>query len=264
MLDFIMKTGFDLFETLIHIIAGSIISIILYYVLRGRLKVSGAPQADFFIIPAAAVLGMLMPVNTYGILPVFFMFLQLGMKANQILPVLFSNFIFNMTIPFNDATFVFRTGYVRVLFALLTGIAAGIIFKLCKSSRKMLWDRKIAEIPGSSSGINLILKTVHNNISRMGIYMISGVIINIIFNDYIMYTLTSQVANNSYTAFIPRAMARFNVVSPPFLLALCIIFAVMNITNLSAVFMVFKPKGMVLFIGYYLVWTLLLGITIFF
>ncbi len=263
MLDFVIRLGFDISEILIQINLSSIISLFLYYILKNKLIPTAYWRVDIIVILTAAVLGMLLPFNTFGMLPIFFVFLQLGFKYYQVMPILLSNFIFNMSVPYNDPTFVFRTGYKRIMLALFIGIIAGFILKRIRKIESVFRINKESEIPDKPIGITSALKLIHHNINFMGIYMILGVLLNRVFNDHVMYTLTSQVASNSHTAFIPRYMSKFNIVSPGFLMALCIVFALLNISNLSAMVLVFKPKGVVLCVGYYMLWATFLALNMF-
>lgn len=262
MFDLIIKLGFDIFQIFAQIILSSIIAFFLYYFLKDRQLAPVTLLTDIITMLAASILGILLPFNTFGMLPLFFVFLNLGYKYYQVMPALLSNFIFNMSVPFKDPTFVFRTGYKRVLLAFVIGVIAGFLLRKIRNT-EWAFSNKQPEILYKSIGISNILNHINQNINLMGIYMILGVIINRLFNDYVMYTLTTQVASNSVTAFIPRYMSTFNVVSPGFLLALCVIYALLNISNISALLLVLKPKGLMSVVVYYIVWIMILAINMF-
>lgn len=265
MLDLIITLGFDVFKNLLQIVISSIISILAYYSINQKIKVIKTGYVyDIVIIVITAFLGILLPLNTFGVLPIFFVLLRLRLKTYLVLPIIFSNIIFNMLVPFNDPTFIWRTGIKRVIFAVVIGIVAGIIIKSLKKDEAIVKIKKASDIFDEAFSLRLILRNIHDNINLMGIYMICGTLINNLFDKYILYNLTSQVFSNQNTAFIPRLFARFNVVHPGFLMATTIIFALLNFTNLSAMIIILKPKGFVLYVSYFMIWTVLLGTTLFF
>lgn len=263
LLELIVNAGFEILENLLQLIISSAVSVGLYYTLRQRLKIIESRPADIFLIILAALLGMLLPLNIFGLLPVFFVFLRLGLKPYHVLPALCSNIIFNMLVPLKDPTFVFRTGYIRVITAFVTALAAGVALMYFKRVREILLIKKVPEMPDEAFGLFTVLKHIHHSINFMGGYVICGVLVNCIFSEYILYPLTSGLAGNRHTAFIPRYMARFDVVNPVFLMTLCIAYSLLNFVNLSALSMILKPKGIALFIGYYIAWAVLLGMSIF-
>jgi uncharacterized membrane protein YraQ (UPF0718 family) len=264
MLEILTKTGFTVLANLIQIIISSIFSMIIYYFIRQKVKnFKAAYVNDILIIIVASFLGILLPLSTFGVLPILFVLLKLEFRMYSVLPIIFSNIIFNMLIPFNDPSFIWKIGIKRVILAFVIGIFAGIILKSLKNSDKITKVNIISDMFDKHLSIKSIINTIHKSITITGVYMIFGVFINTIINDYILYSLTSKVFSSQYTAFLPRFFGKYNVVHPGFLLAICIIYSLLNFTNLSAVLVILKPKGFIIYVSYFAVWAIILGSTIF-
>ncbi len=264
MLDFIVQFGFDVLGNFLQIIIGSVLSVILYHSIKtGVENIKINLKNDLLIISATSCLGLMLPLNTFGVLPVFFCFVFAGLKIYSALPVLFSNMLFNLLIPFNDPTFILKTGISRLVLAFIIGVTAGIFLRSFKLSGNIVRISSASEMFDGNLSVKSTIRNINRNINSWAPIMIGGVLFNNIFDKFIIYNLTSEVFKNENTSFIPRLFAKFNVVHPGFLLTLCIVYALMNFTNLAAIFAALKPKGILIYIGFFAVWALLLGTTIF-
>lgn len=259
MFELIIKAALDVLGDLLQIGISTLISLMLYRLLNGRIKgLRESISIDLLLITGSSLVGVLLPLDTFGVMPLLVIFLKLGLRQYAVLPVLFSNIVFNMLIPFNDPSFVWRTGINRLIIALLIGVFAGALM------RKLRFSEKALPLLQPQYSFKYVLQAIHQNIELVGIYLLTGAIANVMFKEFILNRLISFISGNPSTAGIPLYLSRFNVVHPLFLLALSVLYSLFNLKNLSAVLVVLKPKTFVLYLGYFAVWIFLLAGSIFF
>lgn len=128
MIDFVMNVGFALLQSIIQIIAGTVIGALFFRPLHKAFKnrTFGLP-AQIALTAGVTLLGMVIPLNTFGLIPIFIMLIKAGIKPHLAVPAMISNYLFNMLVPFSTPNFVWNTGYLRVIAAFLIGIGGGII-----------------------------------------------------------------------------------------------------------------------------------------
>jgi uncharacterized membrane protein YraQ (UPF0718 family) len=213
-------------------------------------------------ITAISLFGVLLPLNTFGILPIVFVLLHARFKAYMVLPIIFSNTIFNMLISFTSPDFVWHTGIRRMLIAFVAGIIAGVILRVIFFKKHVF---KINEIPADFSkplNIRSMFENVNQNIKLMGFFIIGGVLLNTIFDKYIINNLTSMVFANQYTSNIFHFFEGHNLVNPLYISAINIVYSILDFRTLAAVLVILKPKSFVLYLCYFTLWALLLGSSI--
>lgn len=259
----IAKTGISVIVNLIQLIIGILISFAIHSLMKGKISASSASQKkDSVSILAASLFGALLPLDLYGVVPVVLMLIRMGASEYRVIPMLFSNMLFNMLIPFNDPTFVWRTGYARLVLAIFLGFILGWILKAVCSGAELLkpyWK----QIP-EPDGIKTLPGNLHINITTIGAYLVIGVIMNVIFNQYVIYYITDVIFSYSQTTAVTRFLGSYNVVHPLFLLGLGIIQSLADLTNLSGLLAVMKLKGVAVVYLFGVFCALFLGFSIFF
>lgn len=252
-----------------QILAGTVIAIPLHYLPRVQWEKEGecacARWKKVFIVVLVAFGGMVLPLGIYGVIPMAIALLARGLSFSLVLPLLVSNLLFNMLVPYADPSFIWRTGTPRVLFAWFAGVAAGVLFTALKSDAGDLQNGKwIKVLPGESLNINNIIVNSGRNIIILACCLIPGAVINSVFHRVLWVKFIQILYTSSQTAFLPRLFASLNVTHPIFLLAMTIVMTLMDLTRLSAFFAILKPRGVLLYVIYGLAWVILLSVPVFF
>lgn len=263
--DLIVTAGSAMLSNVFQMVLGCIMAISIYYFAARKGKKAGDhsyPEIVWMIL--FSFCGMLLPMGTYGVIPIVAALLAVGFRFYLVLPLVFSNTLFNMLVPYSDPSFVWVTGFRRIILALLAGIMAGIILKALRvKGENLIRERNLpllGERPVNLAGAAYIFR---ESINIMGIYLVLGVIIDTLFHKIVLWKILDLFYLNSYTLAIPRFFAGFDVVNPTFLLTFNIAYMLMDLTKMSALVALMKPKGFTIYVGYYFVWALLLAIPTF-
>ncbi|MBH1940791.1 permease [Mobilitalea sibirica] len=216
------------------------------------------------MILAGSVLGMILPLNIYGVFPIVIAILAAGLPLCVGLPILISNSLFNLSIPYLDQTFVWRTGGYRIGLAFLAGIIGGLILNRWKISTRSIVKEHILLTYEQQKDASKITTLISKNISSTGLYLIVGVIINVLFQQYLLWSIIEYIINNPGMSSVAMYFAGLNVVNPIFILAMNIVNMFMNLIFLSGIFAFFKLKGIILFVAYYALLVGILGISAYF
>jgi hypothetical protein len=107
----------------------------------------------------------------------------------------------------------------------------------------------------------MILRVLRSNIAGAGLYLILGVSINVIFKDYVLYSVLQFIYTNPNTVSIPMYFAQMNVVNPFFIQTMTIVNMFLNLITISGLFLIFKVKGVLLYACYYAFFALLFGMS---
>lgn len=245
-----------------QIVAGSIIAIPLYFLPVEQWEGQAFLKKLGIIILMAAG-GMILPLNIFGIIPVVVVLVARGWMFSLVLPLLVSNMLFNMLVPINDPGFVWRTGIPRVVFAWVAGIAAGVLFVTRKSNSVGLFNGGLlTTFVGQSFDIKKIIVTSGKNLLILTAFLISGALINSVFHRIVWVNFLQLLYTSPQTSFLPRLFAGLNVTHPAFLLAMTGIMTITDLARLTGLFAVLKPKGVLFYIIYSLVWVVLLTVPV--
>lgn len=264
MLELVTKVWFEVLTNLLQLVVSSILSLFVYIKLDGRVKLLKPGFInEMILISGVSLLGVLLPLDTFAVLPVLFVLLKAGLREYTALPVIVSNMVFNMLVPFTDPSFIWKTGYRRAIAAFLLGLAAGVLLRSLSYSKKLSMMKKTEVEYSRQINLKSILNNLNQVINITGIYLLIGVLLNTIFYKFIFYNLIDLIFTSPKTAFLPLLFAGYNVVHPLFLLAINIAYSLLNITNLSAAAAVLKPKGLILYMVYFTAWPILLGFSMF-
>ena len=265
MFDLITEIGVSVVSNIVQLIIGCLLSIPLYYLAVKRIKnIKSGFTCDLALIAAFSLLGTLLPLGPYGALPAFAALITAGIKPYMSLPLLISNTVLNMLIPYNDVSFVWKTGMKRVVFALFAAILAGMALRMIKGRGEgFLRLKSITMLGETAVGIKKVFGMLARNISLAGPYLIVGVITDVIFHKFIWWDFLNFITHNSYTSFLPGFFARYDVVNPFFLLAMTTVFILLDFVRTSSYMMIFRFKGLVVYYIYFAAWVFLLGISAF-
>ena len=239
-------------------------SLIFYFGRKRNIKTNEKLLSDLLMIGTFSIFGMILPLNTYGLIPIFIALIFIGFKLYSLLPLFISNAVFNMLVPYTDVSFVWRIGIRRVIFAFIVANLAGIILrKFENKSYGLLRADIIAKLAKKPERTIDFINILRKSIVILGIYLIIGVIVDTIFHKYIWWDILDLLTKSQYTSFIPRFFAGYNVVNPFFLLVFNIVFLLMDFIKISALLTVFKLKGLFIYYLYFIIIAIILGTSAF-
>jgi hypothetical protein len=262
----LLEMGTTLLSNGLQILGGCIVALPIYYLQftssrdtkRGFLK-------DIIIMIFAAFVGMILPLNVYGIIPLIVAALAVGMDFYWVSPLLVSNLLFNMQVPYIDPGFIWRTGIPRLILAGLMGIFAGVLLKAVNAhSDNLVIHRRQGLFPGRPVTWQEILSFSGVTVSILLVCLAFGTIVNTLFQHFAWIRLMQILYTTPQTSFIPRFFGGFNVSNPLFLLAITVGATLLDLTKMAALFAVLKCKGISLIAGYFFIWALLLAASMFF
>lgn len=251
---------------ILYIILGGLISFPLFRFLNGRCKKTESFKgADILIMFAGSVVGVVIPLGTYGIIPIVAAFYFAEFKSYKILPFIVSNYIFNMTIPFTEANFTWKTVPMRIIVACLAGAFAGIIAKMfSKKSEGKIFHERLFKLSVKGDGFKGLLSYLKACIETTVIFVLVGVVLNSIFHRFIMYDTLKVVYSSALGSITLKYMNGFNVMNPFFMMALTIVTILMDITKLSALSFMLRIKGIAAYLLYFLALATILASSIYF
>ncbi len=216
--------------------------------------------SGLFRILLCSFAGMLLPVNTYGILPVVIGLYVYGYGLPVVIPVLISNFIFNMSVPYTEMNFVWEPNIIRIATAFLAGVLSGIILKLIKTSpRQIIREKSIHELIDKQRKLPEFIRLFISHIESMGLYIICGAIINTLFHRYLFYFLLKQLYSSQLGSNAIDVFMGFDITNSMFVAAGQIINRLMDLSALTAMFFLLKVKSI---LGVYIFFSIITGLLI--
>jgi hypothetical protein len=199
------------------------------------------------------------------VIPVIAALLAIGFQPFVSLPLLFSNSVFNMLVSWTDPSFTWKTGFLRVAFAMGCGIILGLFLKVCNfKTNKLIHNGSLPVFHGKPPQLSGLWSVFREAIMKMAILLVCGVVIDNLFHKYLFWNMLNQVYTNPSTSFIPRIFSGLDVVNPFFLITLSIFGVLLDLTRLSGLLVLFKKKGIILYFSYFFFLVIITGISAFF
>lgn len=195
-------------------------------------------------VTAAAICGSALPLGIFGALPLAAAALSVGPEAAC--AFIASNLLFNVLVPFNDPTFIWMTGYTRVVLALAAGILAGIAAHRLKDAGESLFRDKA-------------------KVSLRGIwpFAAAGALLGTAFRAYGLGALMNFMFTNPFTSALPYVFAQADVTNPFFILATRILMTLTDFSALAALAALLRLRGVVAYLVFFALLAALLGATAF-
>ncbi|HEX2944981.1 MAG TPA: hypothetical protein VHT96_03390 [Clostridia bacterium] len=255
----------------LQLVAGCLLAIVAYIVFKGRLddafNTSGLKRLSFkrvLIIVFLSITGVVLPLGIYGIIPLIAALLAAGFNSYAAGALLVSNVMFNMLVPGNDPGFIWKNGYRQLVFAFVAGLAAGLLL-LIVSGRGSNAVRLgyMPQIKDDMSKPKMLALLVDDSFRKLGLLLVAGVIVDTVFQRYMLGGIVNAFYSNPVTEAIPTFFGSQNISNPLFQLTFKIIYMLMNFINLFALSAVLKPGWLVRYFVYWLVWAVILSIPAF-
>lgn len=252
-------------SNIIQLLAGCLLASVVHRIFVVRPVASSRSfRSSFLLILLFSLCGILMPFGLYGVIPLVAVALAVGFNGYAVSSLVVSNVLFNLTVPFHDPGFVWRTGYRQVILAFVAGVLAGLLLYTGKRQAESFFRQRNLPVPDASRSMILgFLRMTDDSIKKLGLFLAAGAIAESIFRGYLLSVLLNAFYYTSFTASIPVFFARQDVTNPFFLLVFVIVYMLMNMVNLSALLAMLKPKGIAAYFVYFILWAFLLAIPAF-
>jgi len=238
--------------------------------LGGRLGPASGPAA-WAAVAASALVGSLLPLGPAGAVPIAAAALSLGFGAELAISFLCTNLFFDSLVPFADPTFIWRTGYLRFLFALAAGIIGGLL--ALRAREAALLSFRSGALPSLRSARPDYRERVGSGahardaLASLGIgaaYFAAGALADAAFKRYLLAAIMAFAYTNPAASFIPGFFATRNVVNPFFLITMRIVAVLSDFSSLAALALVLRKRGFLRYFAYFAAWAFLLGLSAFF
>lgn len=259
MFDIVSEMGETLIFSIIQLIAGCILALVLYHFLNKKVKpTEGKFIKDLCLAVLFIVTGMILPLGSFGMIPVMAALIIMGLKPYIVLPMFVSNTIFNILVSFNDISFIWRTGYKRVILAFVVGLTFVFILKISKISVRL---GNFPKLENDKINFKGIIAIAGDMINKLGLFLVVGIVADTLFNAYLLPGIIDAIFKSA--SFIPKYFGSLNVVNPFFLLAITLIKAIFDLTRLSALISFLRPKSLMIYYAVFATFIIILAASAF-
>ncbi|MCX7774455.1 MAG: hypothetical protein N2376_15305, partial [Clostridia bacterium] len=122
--------GSIVFLSAAKILAGSLIGAVLYRFLKAPLQTrKGILTHPMGLIFFSSLFGVLLPLDSYAVVPIIIGLFACGFKAYEVLPLFLSNSLFSMIVPLTEIGYQWSVGLYRLVFAIVIGFVGGLVIK---------------------------------------------------------------------------------------------------------------------------------------
>lgn len=244
--------GKTLLFQMVQMLAGCLLAYALWKMLEGKPgAVSELNREKVLVTILASLMGIALPMGIYGMIPMVLVLVRLGLRFSLAVPLLVSNFLFNMLVPFTEVGFSWKSGLLRMLLAVGMGIAAGLVLSRIKTDPAgLLRTVGLKENPKGPIGL------AHSYLMAAGVYLILGVVLEVIFKEYFFYDFVNVVNISQISAVVFGFVKGYDITTGLFLINMILFNLVVNVITLSGVLFLFKWRGTLVYYAYFCVWVM--------
>jgi uncharacterized membrane protein YraQ (UPF0718 family) len=247
MSNLLLEAGKSIISQIIQFTIGFILALFIYSL--PNQKLDSGNKHHYLTIIVTSLLGMLLPIGIYGLIPICVAFTKIGFPLYATLPLIISNAIFNALVPFFDPTFTWRTGLPRIIIAFLAGIIAGVSIKAFRFvDNGVLEKNSLSSLFYKPEGFAQSVKSFFKSLRVIGIYLLIGVCAELLLKRFDIVQIIFQMAYAPQLGFIAKYFLMISTKSL-FLLAMVTLTALINPIRLSGVFTLLGIKGIYLYTG---------------
>lgn len=268
MINITLNIATTVLSNIVQLIIGCLISIPVYLIcLNLKNKVNGdraTSSTDYLLMAIFSLCGIALPLGIYGVIPIFLALIAAGFRFYTVLPLIISNLLFNMLVPFNDPGFIWRTGVRRIILAFIAGLVAGLLMKSFKITRQKVLRENNSNFPVEyTQNPKSVLHIIDKSIKKTGFFIIAGVIADTFLHRYALGYMINAIYTNPLTSVVPGFFSRYDVTNPYFLLTFLIAYTLMDLVKMSALLFLLKPKYLAMYIIYFFIMAVILAIPAF-
>lgn len=250
----IIDIGRSLILEIVQILMGCLIAFGFIRALGGKRDLIGELNREILLMTIlSSILGLLLPMDIFGIAPIILATCAVGLRLSSTIPMIASNFFFNMFVPFTDVGFNWKTGWLRVVIAFIMGISAGLLLSAIKVDNRLILR---GDPENQTENPKNFLAFINKYMSRAGLFVIAGIILEVIFKEFFFYDLVNVINISSIAAVVFGFVKGYDTAAPVFIMNMIIFNLIINLKTLSGVIMLFKRKSVIGYYVYYCVWVL--------
>lgn len=216
-------------------------------------------------VAASSLAGMLLPVGSFGVVPVMAALWLSGLELPLAVPLLVSNFLFSMYMPLTYAVFVLSlSSLIRIALAFASGVLAGIALSRSGLGAQGVFRRSAFErlFAGQENKTNYLF-IFKDYIEMAGLYILAASILRAVFSAGLFYWLQGQFLTSGLGLSASTALSRLNVFSPFFGTTLDLLGRLVDFSALASLIFLLKFRHLCKLYAYYLVVALLLAVSLF-
>lgn len=242
--DILSNAGDFALSAAIQFIIGILLSVPVYKLIAGR---RASPNNHFILTGlVCAILGIVLPLGPFGVLPVTIAALCAGTSIVAIIPLAASNFIFNMLMPFTELSFNWDLACLRVLSAFAVGIISLFIFRIIFKGNNSTIRKNIMEKFQVHYEKTNLVGLFSAMINEIGLFLIIGVLLNAVRNYYFSDVLGTFL-NSEGGLVVRNFLLDRNASTSPFFITSATIFnTVTDLTIPAALLSFLKLRGAIL------------------
>ena len=232
----------------LQFIAAALVSSFLYLLFTKIKPVLSICKDSAWLIPLFSLVGMVLPLGIYGIIPISVILLYAGFAPYLVIALISSNWLFNMLVPYNSPVFLWSNSIVHLLAAFLAGVLSAIaakhilkkpLFHTLNIKSRAVWIRFLA-------------------------FLVIGSIAGPFFRDHLYRNLMNFLVISPLTSPLFIKMGGMTNINTPFILCLTILENMMNLSLLSGLLFLYRKRGVAIhYLSYFAVIVLLVIISLF-
>ena len=218
----------QLYGNMIQAAAGIIIAYGIFTAFRKIGFLDRIGKASVWLIPIFALAGMALPLGIYGVVPIAVILLNAGFAPYAVIPLIASNWLFNMLVPYESHVFLWSNSGLQLLTACAAGILSGILAKFIIKGRAF----RLIDFKKKSVWV------------RFGLFLLIGSFLGPLYRDYLYQNLINHLAVSPSTMPLFGQMGGMIAFNMPFILALSILENMMDMTLLSGLLFLYRKRGL--------------------
>jgi hypothetical protein len=260
-----MQAFRNMLMDVLQLAAGCAFPFLLGFLIKKGLKLRVEGRKNRLLAMAASSLaGMLLPVGSFGVVPVLAALWLEGMDLPLLLPLLVSNFLFSMYMPLSYAVFVWSGNIIRIVLAFVLGVLAGLVHSRNGAEAQDVFRKSTFEklFEGHRGKKNYLL-IFKDYIEIAGLYILVAAILRSALSAGVFYWLQGQFLTSGFGLAASTALAKLNVFSPFFGTTLAVLGRLVDFSALASLVFLLKFKSLGKLYAYYIAVALLLAISLF-
>lgn len=192
---------------------------------------------------AAAFAGMLLPFGSFGAIPVVAAGWLAGLDLPLVLPLLVSNFIFNLSMPLTDAVFVWSGNIVRIAAALGAGALSGVwLLRSGGKAGNILRAAAFSRFFEGHRGKRNYLSIFRDYFESAGLFILAAALLQAFLAQYAGPWLQGSFFGSAIGMSVANGMSRLNVFNPFFGAALQILGRLLDFSALASLILLLRVR----------------------
>lgn len=177
-------------------VLGSVISVFFKQKIHGIFAAMGQRRLGILGVIPASILGILSPLCMYGTIPIAASFSEGGMEDDWLAAFMMSSILLNPQLIIYSAALGQKALFIRIVTCFLCGAAAGILLHVFYRGKHFFNFDGFSEPANRDADPNWAIRLAKNfgrNIKATGPWFLLGVILSVLFQQYVPAELVSDL-----------------------------------------------------------------------